>query len=183
MVEAVATFSAIGAILLFWAMVRLKRSKHILITDFQCGVRFQNGAFRDVLRRGSYLIDSVKEQVVIVDLRPRPILVERLGYQDALQSPSVLSIAGELLVTNAQVVSTKLKDPANDSFPIVRDALLNCVKQTIADQSPAGRQQAAESITKVSNVELAKVGMRIASVEVTELWSRPMQAGVATNAN
>jgi hypothetical protein len=183
MVEAVATFSAIGAILLFWALVRLKRSKHILITDFQCGVRFQNGAFRDVLEHGSYVIDSIKEQVVVVDLRPRPILVERIGYQDALQSPSIISIAGTLLVANAQVAATKLKDPVNDSFPIVRDALLNCVKQSITDESPTGRQQAAENITKASNVELAKVGMRIANAEITELWSRPMQAGVATNAN
>lgn len=184
MAEAIAIVSVLGtAVILIWALVRLRRSKNILITDFQRGVRFRNGELRDVLEAGSYVFDSVNEQIVVMDLRPRPVLLERLGYQDASHSPSIISIAGELLVTDAHLAATRLKDPVKDTFPTVRDALLGCVKQTITDESSTGRQRIAERIAEAANTELAKVGMRIANIEVTELWSRPMQAGLAAAAN
>ncbi|PYV77615.1 MAG: hypothetical protein DMG96_10590 [Acidobacteria bacterium] len=116
------------------------------MTDYQKGVRFSKGAFRDVLGAGCCVIDTVKEQIVIMDLRPRPVLLERLPYQDALQNPSLIRVAGELLIQDAYLAATKLKDPVNDTFPTVREALLAVVTQRITDVTVEGRHKVLDSI-------------------------------------
>ena len=66
-----ATLVIMAAVPALVALVaRIKRTKHIFATDHQKGVRFSKGAFRDVLGAGCYVIDTVKEQIVVMDLRP-----------------------------------------------------------------------------------------------------------------
>jgi SPFH domain/Band 7 family protein len=184
MVEGASILSVACSVLLcMWGITRLKRIKSVVIVDFQRGVRFRKGVFRDEIGAGAYTIDSQKEQILIMDLRPRLILIERQGYQDALQSPTVVSMAGELLVSNAHLAATKLKDPVNDAMPLVRDALINCGKQNITDDSTTGRQRLSDLVTAATNQELAKVGMRIANVEITELWCRQVHTAIGATAN
>jgi len=66
-----ATLVIMAAVPALVALVaRIKRTKHIFATDHQKGVRFSKEAFRDVLGAGCYVIDTVKEQNVVMDLRP-----------------------------------------------------------------------------------------------------------------
>jgi hypothetical protein len=81
-------WAGIGA--LFVARSRLRRTKRVFITDYQCGVRFVKGSFVDVLGPGIHQIYSDRQQITIIDTRPLPIVVERIFYQDILQAPSVI---------------------------------------------------------------------------------------------
>jgi hypothetical protein len=115
-------------------------------------------------------------------MRPSPFLAERMSYQDALHSPSIMSIGAELLVSDPYVASTKLKNPVDDSIPVAREIIKSFASGNITDARLEARVKTAEEITKVVNRELSQFGMTVRNVEITELWSRPLQ-GHLTGAN
>jgi hypothetical protein len=161
----------------------VKKSARVFVPDYQRGVRFVDGVFREVMGPGSYNAASANEQITIVDMRPQPIVVERILYQDALQTPSVISIGAELSVADPYQATTKLKNLINDSSAIVRDALRGVVSKRIADISPEVRSKTATDIAAVLNEDLRKCGMQVTNVEITEFWSRTLKPHPMAGAN
>jgi hypothetical protein len=166
-----------AVVALYLLIRRLRRTKRIFIPDFQRGVRFVNGVFRGVLGPGSYRSYPGRDQINLVDMRPNPFLEERLQFEDALQSPSIMSIGAELTVSDPHLAYTKLQDPVDDSIPMAREVIESFAAKNIADTSAAARVKTAEEITEAVNSELSQFGVRISNLEITELWSRPLQQG------
>lgn len=152
---------------------RLRRVKHIFIPDYKRGVRFVKGSFANVLGPGSYQPLTRKEQIEIVDMRPQPIILDRVSYRDAWQNESFLSVGAQVLVCDAHLATTMLKDQINDSIPIIRDTLRSVVSGGIADGSSEFRNKTAADIAEGVNAKLDRVGMKISDLEIIELWSRP----------
>ncbi len=132
---------------------------------------------------GAYDIYTPKEQVIVLDLRPQPIVIERLLYRDALQSPSIISIGTELKVAVPSTVCIALKDQVNESVAIVRDALRATISKTIAETASEARKRTARDIETDANTALSKVGMQISQVEITELWSQVARPHKISGAN
>jgi hypothetical protein len=171
-----------GAALLFLRFYG-RRTVRVFITDYQRGVRFVDGTFRDLLGPGSYRSNRNREQVTVVDMRPQPVVLERIFYQDAFSVPSVVSIAAELSVGDPYRATTQLKDPIRDSLDLIRDQLRGIATQSIADLGPETRHKSANEIAATLNCDLDKFGMRIANLEITELWSRSVPPQTTAGAN
>jgi flagellar basal body-associated protein FliL len=170
-----------ASIVYFFVAARLNRGKkRIYITDYSRGVLFVNGAFVKVLEPGSYRISGSKQQVTIVDMRPQPILLERVFFQDALQNQGVISLTVDLLVQDPHLAATMTRDQVKDAVAILRDQLRTVLSQEIADLRPEAPAKLAEAFTKAVNNELRKMGMRVTGTEVTELWSAPLQTPAFT---
>jgi hypothetical protein len=146
--------------------------KRILITDYRRGVRFVGGVFSGVLEPGSYLFDARKEQITIMDMRPQPILLERLTFQDALKQQGVVSLATEFVVRDPQLAATALRDQIKDCYLLARNAIRTVMSQQII-ANVSDLAAANEILTKAIRTELFKVGMDISNTEVTELWLNP----------
>ena len=93
------------------------------------GVRFVNGAFKEVLGPGSYSINENRERIEIVDLRPQPVLIELFAFKDSDQNDWIISLSTNLLVSDPYASTSKLKNQVNDSVAIIRDALRNVVSK------------------------------------------------------
>lgn len=163
----VAPLTAIAAFVL---SRRAAQRKRIVITDFRSGVRFVGGVFSDVLEAGNYSFDPRKEQITIVDMRPQPILIERLGFQDALKTPGVISLGADLLVRDPQLAAGALRDQVKDAYILARDAVRTSMSKQITP-SAADTAGLVQTLTTTLRAELGKVGMDISDIEVTELWS------------
>ncbi|MGB9237098.1 MAG: SPFH domain-containing protein [Terriglobales bacterium] len=168
---------------LWYRRVRVSKTKRFFITDFQCGIRYRAGAFANEMGPGSYDVYTPKEQVIVLDLRPQPFVIERLFYRDALQSPSVISIGAELKVAVPSTACIALKDQVNESVAIVRDTLRDTISKTIADATPEARKRASRDIETAANTALSKVGMQISKLEITELWSAISRSRKISGAN
>jgi SPFH domain / Band 7 family len=164
-------------------LLHLRKIPQIYITDYTRGVRFVKGAFRDVLGPGVYQPFTRGVQVQIVDMRPVPIILDRIFYRDASQSDSIASIGAALIVIDPHLASTAIKDKINDSVPVVRDALRSVLSRGISDASPESRAKNAEDIAAAANEELRRFGMKISSVEITEVASRPGAGRLASSPN
>lgn len=142
----------------------------MIITDFRRGIHFEGGAFKTVLGPGAYTYTPRKEEITIADMRPHPILIERLSFQDALKHDGLISIGAFLLVGDPKLAATALRDQINDSSLIVRDALKAAVSQQITPTRESV-EILQNSLTEAANSALEKVGMRISGLEITELWA------------
>jgi hypothetical protein len=166
----------LGAVLVMLAQrIFARRKQNIFVPDYQRAVKFVDGTFGSVLEPGSYEPAGKHEQITVVDMRPQPIVVERVIYQDAVQAPSVISIAAELVISDPFEAITKLKNLTNDSIAIVRGQLRNMVSRRIADPARETRTKLATDIMAGLNRVLRKFGVQVQKVEVTELWSRTIK--------
>jgi len=169
----------ISLLVAYFMRQRNRGKKRIVITDYRRGVHFVSGSLKSVLGPGSYRYDPRNEQIDIVDMRPQPILIERFPFQDALMHNGIISLGAELLVRDPRLAATALRDQVKDTYVMVRET----VRNELSKQIGASRENAtalSESIAKAANTELAKVGMAVSGVEVTELWSHtPLPQTVA----
>lgn len=149
--------------------IRVRNKKRLVITDFRRGVHFVGGKFKRVLGPGSYTFDTRKEQILVMDLRPQPILIERFAFQDVLRHEGIISIATELLVREPHLASTALRDQIKDSIAMVRESLRQTMSGQVAGGFASGDAVSAAIKTDV-NAALEKVGMGVSEIEVTELW-------------
>jgi uncharacterized membrane protein YqiK len=173
----------VGFAVLVLARIYKGGSGLVFITDYQRGLRFVQGSFREVLGPGSHQSNPRQEQLTVVDMRPVPIVVERILYQDAVLAPSVVSIGAQLDVTDPLQASTKLKNQLTDSMAIVRDGVRRTMSKAAGGITPADRSKIASEIEHAVNGDLEKVGMRISQLEITEFWSRSGKPGNVTGAN
>lgn len=161
------------SVIIYGSVKRLRKTKRIFIPDYERGLRFVKGSFVNVLGPGSYHPFSLKEQIEVVDMRPQPIFLERISYRDAWQAESWMSVGAELVVSDAYLASTTMKDRVNDSLVVIRDTVRSIVSRVIGERSSEFLTKTATDITAAVNAELARLGMRVSNVEIVEFWSRP----------
>jgi hypothetical protein len=157
-----------------WIHLRNRRKKRIVLTDYRRGVHFVNGTFKEVLGPGSYRYDERTEQITVMDLRPQPIIIERLTFQDALRQEGIISVGTELLIRDSRLAATALRDQIKDAYVIVRDAIRTAMSKQIA-AGPEESSSVADAVTRAVNAELAKVGLSVSKIEITELVSQALQ--------
>jgi hypothetical protein len=115
-------------------------------------------------------VDPRKEQINIVDMRPQPILMERLGFQDALQRQGLISLGAELFVRDPKLAAGALRDEVKDAYILARDAVRTAMStQIFADSTDAAGL--SQTLTTAIRAVLLKVGMDISDIEVTEFWT------------
>lgn len=175
--EAIPGFVVLAVGALVFLSLRNKGKKRITIIEYQRGLRFTDGQVAGVLPPGSYQYSPGNETILTVDMRPQPILLERLAYRDVLNRQALISVATELLVADPLAAATRLKDQVNDSFAIARETLLGFLSSRAADFGSDSLAATAGEITATLNGELNRVGMKISPVEITETWAAALPAG------
>jgi hypothetical protein len=173
----------VTSVMIYGSVKRLRKTQRTFIPDYERGLRFVKGSFVNVLGPGSYHPFSLKEQIEVVDMRPQPIFLERISYRDAWQAESWMSIGGELLVSDAHLAATTLKDRVNDSLVVIRETVRSVVSRVIGERSPEFLTKTATDITTGVNAELARLGMRVSNIEIVEFWSRPQPRPSAETSN
>ena len=173
-------FTTISPLVTFAAVVaaiflsrRIRRRTRVVITDYRRGVRFVGGVFSGILEAGSHTFDNRKEQITVVDMRPQPILIERLAFQDALNHQGLISIGAELVVRDPQLAASTLRDQVKDAYILARNSIRTAMSQQIVSGT-GDLKGVTGTITNAARSELLKVGMDIADVDVTELWVSPV---------
>jgi hypothetical protein len=162
------------SVFVIFAFYERKGRKRLVITDFRRGVHFVRGAFSGVLEPGAYTYDSRKEQITIVDMRPQPILIERLAFEDGIKRNGIISVAAQLSVSDPQLAATALREQIKDAFILTRDA----ISMALSQQFVADGENLIDMTRRLADAAgtgLNKVGMRISELEITEfrLTSRP----------
>jgi hypothetical protein len=170
-------------VIVFLLIRRVGRVPRTFVLDYQRGVRFLSGAFSNVVGPGRYLGLSKNVQIQVMDMRPRQFVMECIAFRDALRNDSFVSIGAELIVADPYLAATRLKDQFADSLPTMRDTLRAIASRGIGDASSESRARMSDEITAAVNAELGASGMKIANLEITEIWSRPVVGKISSGLN
>jgi hypothetical protein len=172
-------FVAISFLLSRW----LRKTRLVYITDFQAGLRYKDGVDCIVLFPGTYRERTEKAPITVVDKRPTHFLVERIFYQDALQSPSVISFAGAVRIIDPALAINASKEPINAAMARIREELKLAAPHSLPNSTPSGRELLAKTIQDEINEKLQAAGIEVCGLEVTETWSRPTPLIPTSKAN
>jgi|SRR5579863_9554189 len=167
----------------FVTMFYLRRTKAVQVMDFQTGLRFRKGESYTSLPPGSYRTGPGLGPISVVDLRPHQFIVERVNFRDAVLANAIISVGGEIVVSDPQAAMNTFKNLVEDSVAIVREGLGLAASHAIVDPSQEGKEKLAAMITSEINRELQTRGVMIRNLEITELWARPLQNFVPTVSN
>lgn len=177
--ELLAGFVGVAVARLVWRTARAGK-KYVFLTDYRRGLRSTEGKLRQVKLLGSYYYSPKKENFLVVDMRPQPVLIERLFCRDALNRKAVISIATELSVMDPVEASNRLRDQIRDTVPMISDTVREVISRLALDGEGDGHAAIAHELTQAVNSKLCQLGMKVSSVEITEKWVDPNPAtGVA----
>lgn len=179
----------LGAILSFGCltatvilMIRLRQKKAVHILDYQAGVRF-NGADPSTLKPGVYFTNPGSDPITVVDMRPYQFVLERQVYKDALHSSFVMSLGGEVQVSDPQLAVTGFKNLVRDSLAVVYENVRSAASRSIAHPGVEARGRIAATLEAELNRELEARGIKVRGIEITELWIQKVQGAIPTTAN
>jgi hypothetical protein len=170
----------VGTVIL---LTRLRRKKLVYLLDYQAGLLFQEGTSARILSPGGHLAGVTQAPINVIDLRSNLFLLERINFRDRQQANCVLSVAGELLVSDPSLALSSLKNLVDDSLTIVRDSMRVAISRSIVDASREGRVKLADAVLSEVNRQLEMRGVKIQNLELTELWAQPMQYSVPAGLN
>jgi len=159
----------LAVIVMVLVALRMRNKKRVYVTEYQRGLRFVNGTFKEVLGPGSYRPLFSGQKIELVDMRPQPVLLEVFPYRDAFQNDSYISLGLELLVDDPYLATKMLKDQVSDSISVARDRIRTTMSHTVCDGSLEFAARIADQITSSVNDELQRLGMKVTNVEITEL--------------
>jgi hypothetical protein len=150
---------------------RQKDRKRIAITDYLRGVRYKNGVFVDVVGPGSYSFNARNEHIERVDMRPQPFVFESFSCSDALNQPITLSFAGEFEVADPRLAVSTMKKDSDEAFARLKQVIRTTASRlAVQDGSEATEKHLTETFLEEMNADLARSGLRIRNLELTEIW-------------
>ena len=161
----------------------MRRTTVVHVADFQVGIRFGKSGKCKILVPGSYRMGGGLDPITVVDMRPRPFLIERVNFQDALQGNCIVSIAAETVVSDPLLATNSLKNLFEDSLRAVRELLGPAAARQMIDADIQQREALAQALTSEINRELQTSGVVIQNLEITELLSRGRPAQSQAKAN
>ncbi|MGE5322848.1 MAG: SPFH domain-containing protein [Actinomycetota bacterium] len=146
-----------------------QRTKRQIILEYKRGVRFKDGAFQEILLPGSYRYDSSKEQIAVVDLRPQPLLIERLEYADSAGQGAWISISASISVCDPRIVTLQTRDHVSEGAVAIRETAKRVVAAMPALSARMDRQNLARQLSEQCSAELQKIGLSLSSFDLTEV--------------
>lgn len=164
---------SVALIIVVSLLSRRKGRKKVVIPDFRRGVT-AGGASLRLLEPGTHIYDPRKGEVALIDMRPQPVLAERLPFRDALQNNGVISVGASLVVRDPLLSATALRDQVKDGVVIIRASLKKAMANQIVAHGASGPEAdlVRDALLAAINDDLAKVGMGLSEIEITELWVR-----------
>jgi TRAP-type C4-dicarboxylate transport system substrate-binding protein len=95
----------------------------------------------------------------------------------------VISLGGELCVSDGQMAVIAFKNIVEDSLAIVREAARAVVSSAVVESGPEGRTSLTRTLNDEFNRELSSRGVEVRNLEITELWAQPLKYSMPTTTN
>jgi len=168
------------AIIVLVVRLNTKRGQQTIL-DYQCGIRFESGKFQELLGPGCHRFHPSKEQITLVDLRNQPIIVERFLYPDSAGETAWISISVGIQIADVHLAITQCNDHVSEAVVKIRSVLRERLSAKRAIETRRNRRDCEQEIKTQMAGELAKIGLALTSLEITEV-SCPVMGSLSGSA-
>lgn len=149
--------------------VRVLRIKHVIVYEYQKGLRYSKGRYAGTLDPGQYWIVSTFSSIVPVDVRPEFITIQG---QDVLSADGVtlkVSLAAEFQVADANIAINKNANFRTALYLTLQMALREIVGNEKIDAVLDNRAQISAKLTELTSGKATELGLKLISADVKDI--------------
>jgi regulator of protease activity HflC (stomatin/prohibitin superfamily) len=167
MLELIWFVVAVIAILLF--VFRFLRVKHVIVYEYQKGLKYSKGRYAGTLDSGSYWIASAFSSVVALDVRPEFITIQG---QDVLSADGVtlkVSLAAEFQVADPNVAVNQNANFRSALYLTLQMALREIVGKEKIDVLIENRANIGTKLVDLVSKKASELGLKLISADVKDI--------------
>jgi regulator of protease activity HflC (stomatin/prohibitin superfamily) len=156
-------------LLLLVIAYRLLRIKHVVVYEYQRGLKYSKGRYAGTLDPGQYWILSSFSSIVVVDVRPEFITIQG---QDVLSADGVtlkVSLAGEFQVADPNVAINKNANFRTALYLTLQMALREIVGNEKIDTLIENRAGISTKLMEMASGKASEFGLKLLSADVKDI--------------
>jgi regulator of protease activity HflC (stomatin/prohibitin superfamily) len=167
-VEEIIEFIIIAALMFAVALVVTKFFKTITIFEYERGVKFHNGKFREILGPGKYYYFTASTRIEVFDIRPA---ILQLNGQELLSADQItvkISLAVKYQITNPQALISDYQDYQEYLYTNTQFILREVISSIEMDKLLESRKTISENIKTYLVEDKSVAGLSILSVNLKD---------------
>jgi len=148
---------------------KLLRIRPIVIYEYQRGLKYRNGKFREVLNGGRYWIFPPTTNIIPVDVRP--VLVT-IPTQEVICADGVtvkITLVSQFEVSNPDVAINKNANYQQAFYLLMQMAVRQLISAEKVDNIIEQRTSTNQKIVELTKDKIAALGVRLISAEVKDV--------------
>jgi regulator of protease activity HflC (stomatin/prohibitin superfamily) len=159
----------VPAVILLLIALRMLRVKHVIVYEYQRGLKYSKGRYAGTLDPGQYWIISSFSSIVPVDVRPEFITIQG---QDVLSSDGVtlkVSLAAEFQVADPNVAVNKNANFRTALYLTLQMALREIVGKEKIDTLIENRAGIGSKLMELTSGKASEFGLQLLSADVKDI--------------
>lgn len=141
----------------------------VTIFEYEKGVRFHKGKFRDIVGPGKYTYLNSVTRLEVFDLRPT---IMQISGQELLSADNVsvkISIAAIYQITDPQAIISQYKDFSGNLYMMIQFKLREVISTLEIDTLLINRKNITDRVKDLLSEEKSLSGVMIHSVELKDI--------------
>jgi regulator of protease activity HflC (stomatin/prohibitin superfamily) len=150
-------------------VVKILPVKHVIVYEYQRGLRYYKGRYSGTLDPGQYWIISTFSSIVPVDVRPEFITIQG---QDVLSADGVtlkISLAAEFQVADPNVAINKNANFRTSLYLALQMALREIVGAEKIDATLENRANISAKLMELTSKKASELGLKLISADVKDI--------------
>ena len=159
----------VPAVILLLIAFRMLRVKHVIVYEYQRGLKYSKGRYAGTLNPGQYWIISSFSSIVPVDVRPEFITIQG---QDVLSSDGVtlkVSLAAEFQVADPNVAVNKKANFRTALYLTLQMALREIVGKEKIDTLIENRAGISTKLMELTSGKASEFGLHLLSADAKDI--------------
>ncbi len=159
----------VPAVVLLLIALRMLRVKHVIVYEYQRGLKYSTGRYAGTLDPGQYWIISSFSSIVPVDVRPEFITIQG---QDVLSSDGVtlkVSLAAEFQVADPNMAVNKNANFRTALYLTLQMALREIVGKEKIDTLIENRAGISTKLMELTSGKASEFGLQLLSADVKDI--------------
>jgi regulator of protease activity HflC (stomatin/prohibitin superfamily) len=167
MAELLGVLVLVAVVLL--VVIKMLPVKHVIVYEYQKGLKYSKGRCSGTLDPGSYWIISTFSSIVTVDVRPEFITIQG---QDVLSADGVtlkVSLAAEFQVADPNTAVNKNANFRTSLYLSLQMALRAIVGAEKIDATLDGRTGISAKLMELTTKKASELGLKLISVDIKDI--------------
>lgn len=146
-----------------------KTFKRITVFEYECGLKYENGTFKESLSAGGYWYNAYHTTINKIDIRPK---YQTVPSQEILSKDGVaikLSLVANVEVFQASVAMNSVNDYEEALYLVIQVAMRSVIGTTEIDQLLESRDVLGKEIFEKSKNEIEGFGVKLISIDIKDI--------------
>ncbi|EZP77542.1 hypothetical protein H839_07904 [Parageobacillus genomosp. 1] len=143
------------------------------IYEYERGVKYYKGVFKEILNPGQYWTIGLTTSVEVVDIRPTVLTIPSQEVLTQDNIPIKISLVSEYEIIDPYIAVTKVNNYHESLYSILQLTIRQIVGSMKLDELLEKRNTIGENLLELSHSKVGELGLHLRSVNIKDLMLPP----------